>query len=83
MKTNKTPSAYQQLSLRLQTLPPHSSPVPDLEASLCTRHPHCGLLSCGGGGSIFSLPPSPAAGVNAFVSTYGIRPALGALGMWH
>lgn len=39
MKTNKTPSAYQQLCFRLQPLPLHSSPVYDLQAEFCTHSP--------------------------------------------
>lgn len=39
MKTNKTPSAYQQLSFRLQPLPLDSSPVYDLQAGFCTHSP--------------------------------------------
>lgn len=38
MKTNKTPSAYQQLRFGLWSLPPLSSPGVGLQAGFCAHH---------------------------------------------
>lgn len=87
MKTNKTPSAYRQLHLRLRPLPLHSSPAHGLQTRFCIHPtPYYGFLSSGPprppgdphsqqAGQIRSAQPTS-------LGICGAGPVLATLGMW-